>query len=215
MFKDRQEAGRRLAERLEEYRGSNAIVLAIPRGGAITGYEIAKELQIDFSLLVSRKLPSPDNPEAGFGAIAEDGSIYLAYPYANYVADNIKNKIIKKQREVIKEKVKLLRKNTPLDIEGKTVILTDDGIAMGSTMQVSVNYCRNHKARWIVVAVPVSGWSAKKEFNRIADEFIVLETPEHFLAVAQSYENWHNVPDEEVLTIMEKFEQEKSVKSIK
>ncbi len=101
---------------------------------------------------------------------------------------------------MVKERIEVLRKNKPLlDISNRTVFLVDDGIAMGSTMRASIMMCRNKQAGKIVVAVPVSGERVKEEMAELVDEFIVLETPSNFSAVAQVYENWHDVSDQEVI----------------
>lgn len=204
MFKDRNDAGRRLAKELSERNYQNPIVLAIPRGGVEVGYEVARELNADFSILVSRKLPTPDNPEAGFGAVAEDGSSFIFNSAKNWVSENEIERITGEQKNVVKDRIRILRKDKPLpDIEKRTVILVDDGIAMGSTMRASIKMCRNKGAGQIVVAVPVTGEHVKNEIADQADDIIVLETPPNFRAVAQVYEKWHDVSDDEVIHILE------------
>ena len=205
MFFDRNEAGIKLAIALEKYKDQNALVLAIPRGGVPVGYEVAKFLNADFSIIVSRKLPFPDNPEAGFGAVAEDGSIVILEGTKNWLEQSEIDEIIEKQKQVVYERMTALRKNKLLpDITNRTVILVDDGIAMGSTMTAAIMMCRNEKAGKVVVAVPVTGARVKQEMADLADEFIVLETPPNFRAVAQVYENWHDVSDQEVINILNK-----------
>lgn len=207
MFADRREAGKKLARALEKYKDKGVLVLALPRGGVEVGYEVAKYLKADFSILVSRKLPFPDTPEAGFGALAEDGSIFLATDAQYWLPKEISNKIIKEQRQEIKRRIAVLRKGEPLpEFNGRTVILVDDGIAMGSTMRAAIMLCQNRKAKKIIVAVPVSGKKAAEEIRKLVDEIIVLEKPEFFQAVAQVYQNWYDVSDAEVLEIMEKWQ---------
>jgi putative phosphoribosyl transferase len=203
MFKDRKDAGIKLAEALGTYQDSNALVLAIPRGGTEIGYEIARALHTEYSLLICRKLPFPDDPESGFGAMAEDGSLYVNEMAAFYVTDAERKRIVEEQAEEIKRRVDKLRGGEALPpIEGRTVILTDDGIAMGSTMHVAVELCRKQGAAKIVVAVPVAGEKSVRKFSDTADELVVLESPVPFYAVAQVYERWYDVSDEEVLEIM-------------
>lgn len=207
MFADRREAGRKLASALEKYKDKGGLVLALPRGGVEVGYEVAKYLKADFSILISRKLPFPDTPEAGFGALAEDGSIFLAADAQYWLPKEILNKIIKEQRQEIKRRIAVLRKSEPLpELNGRTVILVDDGIAMGSTMRAAIMLCQARKAKKIIVAVPVSGKKAAEEIRKLVDEMIVLEKPEFFQAVAQVYQNWYDVSDTEVLEIMEKWQ---------
>ena len=206
MFKDRKDAGRKLASALQQYKDTNALVLAIPRGGVELGCEIALMLHCSFSMLICRKLPYPDNPESGFGAIAEDGSLYINPIAASYVSQSDIERIIQEQAREIQRRIATLRKNQPLPpIKGRTVILVDDGIAMGSTMHTAVSLCRKQEAAKIVVAVPVAGHHAIEEFSRLADEIIVLESPRDFHAVAQVYENWYDVSDAEVLELVEKM----------
>jgi len=210
MFKDREEAGKRLGEALKDYKGQGALVLAIPRGGVEVGYHVAKHLQADFSFLIARKLPYPDNPEAGFGALAEDGSAVILGDASSCVSEEKIKEIVREQSEEIKRRVQVLRKGKPLPpVSGRTVILVDDGLAMGSTMRAAIELCRKRNAQKIVVAVPVGGGRVADEVNELADEVIILEVPRFFQAVAQDYLNWYDVPDEEVIEIMEKWDKQK------
>lgn len=210
MFRDRTDAGKQLAQALEGYGGDNVLVLAIPRGGAELGYQVAKHLDAEFSILVSRKLPFPDNPEAGFGAMAEDGSTFILKDAASYLPAPTIERIIADQEDEIERRIRVLRGGGPLpEIENRTVILVDDGIAMGSTMCASIRSCRNRNAGKIVVAVPVSSTQVAREIDEMVDDLVVLETPAFFRAVAQVYENWHDVSDEEVLEIMETWREER------
>lgn len=205
MFADRRDAGRKLALALKKYRGHNALVLAIPRGGVEVGYQVAEYLNADFSILISRKLPFPDNPEAGFGAIAEDGSVFIATDAAVWLPKEQIERIEREQIKEINRRIEVLRKGKPLpEMTGRTVILVDDGLAMGSTMRAAIMLCRRKKAGKIVVAVPVAGERVADEVSRIADEIVVLEMPWNFMAVAQVYENWYDVSDAEVLDIMQR-----------
>jgi putative phosphoribosyl transferase len=207
MFQDRSDAGKQLARALEGYAGQDVIILAIPRGGVEVGYEIARGLHAPLDIIVARKLPFPDEPEAGFGAIAEDGSVYMAGNAAGFMSRKTVDEIVHMQTEEIERRVKVFREGRPLpDIEGKTVILVDDGIAVGSTMRACIMMCRNLKASKIVVAVPVAGPDTAREIAAIVDDMVVLETPIGFRAVAQVYLNWYDVPDREVLDIMRDYE---------
>ncbi|MEJ2323394.1 MAG: phosphoribosyltransferase family protein [Nitrospirota bacterium] len=210
MFRDRTDAGRRLARKLEKYRGTGALVLAIPRGGVEVGYQVARHLEADFSIIVTRKLPFPDNPESGFGAIAEDGSVFMMEAARYQLSDTAIERIAQEQRREVRRRIEVLRGGRPLpDVEGRTVILVDDGIAMGSTMGASIMLLRNRKAGRVVAAAPVTGARTASEVGKLADEVVVVETPAHFYAVAQVYENWYDVPDEEVVEIMERWERER------
>jgi len=206
IFKDRSDAGKRLAEALMRYKDDRPLVLAIPRGGTEVGYEVAKALDADFDLLISRKLPFPDNPESGFGAVAEDGSVYIIPYYAEILDPSLIASIVEYQKEEIKRRIARLRGGRePTPVEGRTVILVDDGIAMGSTMRAALDYCRHNNAAKVVVAAPVSSPRVKEEFEKIADDVVILSTPPYFRAVAEAYEKWYDVSDEEVLRILKRF----------
>ena len=203
-FRDRAHAGNLLAEKLIQYESENPIVLAIPRGGVEVGIQVAKRLKCDFELLIVRKLPFPDNPESGFGAIAEDGSSVVFDRFAQIVSETEREQIYEAQQQEIQSRIRTLRKGRPLpEIKGRTVILIDDGIAVGSTMQASVAMCRNHHAGKVVVAAPVSSTRTKSEFQALADDAVILTTPSFFQAVAQVYENWYDVSDDEVLELLD------------
>lgn len=203
MFEDRKDAGNKLARALKEYKNKNILVLAIPKGGVEVGYQVARRLKADFSLLVARKLPFPDNPEAGFGAIAEDGSTFIFEDAARTLSEEQIKRIKEKQQEEIARRIAVLREGKPLPkISGRIVILVDDGLAMGSTMKVAIRLCQKKNAKKIVVAVPVAGESVEREIGKMVDEIIVLEKPEFFRAVAQVYRNWYDVSDQEVIEVM-------------
>ena len=207
MFYDRKDAGEKLAKALEKYKDrDDVVVLAIPRGGVEVGLEVAKYLRSDFSMIICRKLPYLDNPESGFGAICEDGSLFIN-PYAPYVpSEDEIYKILLSQKKEIERRVKILRKNRPLpDLKNKIVILVDDGIAMGSTMRAAIDCVKNKGAKKVVVAAPVAGRRSIDYFSKLADDVVVLESPANFYAVAQVYANWYDVSDEEVLELLNKY----------
>ncbi len=215
MFEDRKDAGQKLAKALEKYKNQSVVILAIPRGGVEVGYQVAKYLKADFSILISRKLPYPYEPEAGFGAIAEDGSTYFIEGAWQQLPDEVIERIKNEHIVEIKRRVEILRKGDPLpDLEKKTVILVDDGIAMGSTMRAAVQLCQNIRAGKIVVAVPVTGIVTAREIRKIVDELVILEKPKFFQAVAQVYRNWYDVSDQEVIGILKKWSEEENESDI-
>ena len=207
MFLDRKDAGRRLAEALAHRRGEEGLlILAIPRGGVEIGYEVAKALEADLDLIICRKLPYPFNPESGFGAVAEDGTVYINPRAQIPLGEEDVLEIIRRQREEIRRRIEVLRGGRPLPpLEGRPVILVDDGIAMGSTMHAALEMCRRRGAASVTVAVPVAGPYSVREFSELADELVVLESPPDFHAVAQVYARWYDVSDEEVLEIMRRW----------
>lgn len=213
MFRDRKDAGQELARALSEYKDEDVLVLAIPRGGVEVGYQVAKYLDADFSLLIARKLPYPHQPEAGFGAVAEDGSAVILEEASRWVPQETISAIIERQRQEIERRVAVLRKGQPLpDMTGRSVILVDDGIAMGSTMRASIKLCENQDAGKIVVAVPVASSKVKGEIGEMVDGIVVLKTPKFFRAVAQVYQVWYDVPDSEVIAIVEQWHSEHNKK---
>ncbi len=211
MFKSRKDAGQKLARALIDYKGQNVLVLSIPRGGVPVGYEIAMTLNADFSLLIVRKLPFPDNPEAGFGAIAENGSIVMLNVASRWLSDETIEQIIEEQKEEIRRRIQILRGGQSLPvIKNRTVILVDDGIAMGSTMRAGIKACKKQKAGKIAVAAPVAAPEIARKIKHLdsTDETVILRKPRFFRAVAQVYEHWYDVPDHEVLDIMKEWQQD-------
>lgn len=178
--------------------------MAIPRGGVQVALEVAQFLRAELSLLVSRKLPFPDQPESGFGAIAEDGCLFIDEGAAGILDQGTIGRIIAEQSTVARERVLTLRHGEPLpEVGGRTVILVDDGIAMGSTMRAAIALLRKQKVGRIVVAVPVCGQEKALEFRKIADEVVALERPTGFRAVAEAYLQWVDVSDEDILKALE------------
>jgi len=210
MFIDRKDGGMQLAEALEKYKDKRVVVLGIPRGGAETAYYVALYLNAEFSLLISRKLGFPDNPEAAFGAIAEDGSVYLNSHALRYLQQATVNEVIDIQKREIKRRIMQLRGGMPFpDIKDKIVILVDDGIATGATVFAAITMCRNLKAKKVVIAAPISGRDTAAYLEEKADEVVILEKPDNYWAVSQGYEYFYNLEDSEVLKIMEKWEKHK------
>jgi putative phosphoribosyl transferase len=206
MFKNRLVAGRELGRALQKYGLQNPLVLAIPRGGVEVGLEVAKLLQADFSLLISRKLPCPDNPKAGFGAIAEDGSSYIRVKMVRRFPREAIYRLLRQQADAVRRGVDILRKGRQLPkMSGRIVILVDDGLAFGSTMKAAVLLCRKKGAARIIVAVPVSREGVMDEIKWIADEVIVLESQANFSSVSQAYQNSHELSEDEVLNILQQW----------
>lgn len=203
MFEDRTDAGVRLAKALEKYKDTGAVVLGIPRGGVQVAYHVARYLNAEMSMIVTRKLPYPDEPEAGFGATAEDGSTFIVEGARRWLGRGVIDRIIEEQKKEVKRRIAALRGGRDLpEITGRTVILVDDGIAVGSTVRASIMLCRNRNVGKLVVAVPVSGADTAAEIARTVDEIVVLETPLYFRAVAQVYKSWYDLSDRQVLEVM-------------
>lgn len=203
MFRDRRDAGERLAAALAAYQDEKPMVLAIPRGGVEVGCQVARHLEAELAVLVVRKLPLPHNPEAGFGAIAEDGSTFMFEHMTAALTSPVVDEIVRQQEQEIQRRIQVLRGGAPLpQIAGRTVVLVDDGIAMGSTVRAAIAMCRKQQAREIVVAAPVASPSTADELAELADDVVIVEKPALFRAVAQVYQTWYDVPDEEVLATL-------------
>jgi len=206
MFRNRTEAGKKLAEKLIKYKANKeTIILALPRGGVPVAFEVAKKLKIPIDLIIVRKLPIPDNPEAGIGALSETGEIVWQPQKESYPKDVIEEILIEQKKE-IERRTKILRKGRDLPkLKNKIVILIDDGLAMGSTMMAALKTAKKEGAKKVVVAVPVAGKDVLERIKKEADEVVCLEVPLFFQAVAQVYENWYDLDDQEVLKIMKKI----------
>lgn len=205
MFTDRIDAGRKLAQELTRYRGEDILVLAIPRGGVQIGFEIARELDAELSLIIAKKLPCPCHPESGFGAIAEDGPPIIRKEASRGIHPKTIQAIIHQQEQEIKRRIQILRGNQPLpSISGRTVILVDEGIAMGSTMQTAIKIIKKHEPEKLIVAAPVGSPESVHALEGMqdVDEVYVLEKPQFFKSIKQAYRHWHTVPDHEVLTLI-------------
>ena len=207
-YLDRREAGRFLTEGLSRYRNSpDSIVLGLPRGGVVVAEVVAKALEIPMDVILLRKLPYPPQPELAIGAVAEDGSILINQEFRNAVEqqpDSL-DPIVREQMGVIRNRAKLYRPHRHAhEVKGKTVILVDDGIATGATMRVAIRAVRAAGASKVVVAVPIAAPSSVRELQTEADEVVCLDAPESFYAVAQAYENFEQVSDEEVCAILDR-----------
>lgn len=210
MFTDRKDAALQLAQALEKYRDTNALVLGIPRGGAETAFYIAQHLHLELSLLISRKLGHPNNPEYAVGALAEDGSVYLNPDVRGELSQNTIDELAQKQQKEIERRIQILRNGEPLPpLKDRVVLLVDDGIATGATLYAAIALCKKQGAARIVVAAPVSGRDKKRELLDDVDEVVILETPSFYHAVSQAYESFYNLTDEEAKGFMERWKKEK------
>ncbi len=216
-FANRVEAGKRLASELESFVGKNAIILAIPRGGVVVGYEIAKEFNLYLDVIIPRKIGAPDNPELAIGAMTEDGTIILDQKLVAYLGvsqDYIKEES-ERQKNEIKRRLKLYRGNDPYpDFHGQNVILVDDGIATGSTMKAALASVKNRGARTVTVAVPVGPPSTINELKKQADKVVCPYTPEYFEAIGQFYVNFDQTSDQEVIQLLKERKQKNPSRTI-
>jgi putative phosphoribosyl transferase len=221
IFQDRIDAGKRLSKKLSwlkqeqlkeerDRRQQSIAILAIPRGGVIIGDVIASELDAKLDIIVSRKIGAPDNPELAIGAVMPDGSYFLNQRLVNML--NVPQDYIKIQaHEQIKEIDRRLMayrgsKEYDNEFERKAVVLVDDGIATGATMTASAKWIKNKQQfKRLVIAVPVAPAEILDDLNQVADEVIVLYTPEPFIAIGRFYQDFAQISDDEVKEIMRKY----------
>lgn len=206
MFTDRQEAGKHLAKKLAPYRGKNAIVLALPRGGVVTGYEIAEALKLPLDIIAVRKIGHPSSPEYAVGAVDENGTTILNEMETATIDHAWLNEEIERQRAEAKRRSIVYRAGKkPISLKKKIVILADDGIATGLTARLAVRSVKAQKPEKIIVAVPVAPQESLEALKgEGADEVIALLPPEDFAgAVGAHYVQFDQVGDEEVVRLME------------
>lgn len=201
ILRDRREAGERLADRLEHYRDERPLVLALPRGGVVVGYEIARRLGAPLEVLIVRKVGAPDNPEYGLGAIAEDGTPFIdddRVREAGYTLEDLEPTIQHELAEV-RRRAGAYRGGRPItSVAGRTVILVDDGVATGVTLRVAIRSVRILGPQRIVVALGVVPRDALVELGQLAEDVVALEVPEMFFAVGEWYQRFDQVTDHEV-----------------
>jgi putative phosphoribosyl transferase len=206
VFRDRAAAGRTLAGLLEPYRGSEALVLAIPAGGVPVAAEIAAALGLPLDTAPASKVLLPWTTESGFGAVAFDGSVWIDDAAAerwNLTGAQI-DKALADARQKVERRNARFRRGRPLPgIAGRTVILIDDGIAAGSTMRTAIAALRKHAPARIVVAVPTGHESALAAIDALADEVCCANVRGGFrFAVADAYELWRDLGEEEVAALL-------------
>lgn len=208
MFIDRKDAGIQLAQRLKKYRGQKGVlVLALPRGGVVTGFEIARSLGAPLDVLIVRKIGFPGQPELAIGAVSETGAVVLNESIiSSYgVSDDYVKKEISRQKEEISRRVKLYRKGESIsELEGRTIILVDDGVATGATVKAAIATLKKEKIAKLVLALPVGPPDAAAELKEMVDDFICLEVPAYFGAVGAFYEDFTQVSDDEVVEMLER-----------
>jgi putative phosphoribosyl transferase len=205
LFADRVDAGKRLVSALRHLVDNDAIVLAIPRGGVVVGYEVAMALGLPLDVIIPRKIGAPSNPELAIGAMTEDGTVLLDERLVERlrVSDYYIKEESAAQRLEIRRRLKLYRGDVPYpSLANRGVILVDDGIATGSTMKAALASVRKRGAKTVVVAIPVGPRSTIMELEREADRVVCLHTPESFYAIGQFYRDFTQTSDEEVARLL-------------
>jgi putative phosphoribosyl transferase len=203
IFKDRVDAAQKLAKKLEWVKKENPVILAIPRGGVVTGDVIAKTLGLSLDVIVSRKVGAPYNPELAIGAVAHDGSFFPNSELIDAlgIPKNYLDEKIAEQMEEIRHRLVKFRGRTDYDLKNKTVVLVDDGIATGATVFVALEWIKKQHPKRIIVAIPVGPRDTIERLSKMA-EVVVLDAPESFGAVGEFYHSFDQVEDYQVMEIM-------------
>ena len=206
LFRNREEAGEKLAEKLAEYKNKNTIVLAIPRGGVPVAKPIADKLNAELDLIIPRKLPIPWSPEVGFGAVTHTGDVVLNQDLVNEI--NLPEEDIRKIADMVLKEVRrrmeAYRGNRPLPtLKNKNVIIVDDGLATGYTMIAAIESVKKQHPKKVIAAAPVSPFDTEERIKQYADEVVTLwAKPTYSFAVASFYEDFHDMADSEVTDIL-------------
>lgn len=206
LFKDRRDAGKQLAAKLEKFKAQkDVLVLGLARGGMVTASEVAVGLHVPLNVVVVRKIGAPGNEELALGAIAEHGEGVFNEHLIGVLgvsSDYIK-KEVERQKALLKNRLELYRGKTPApDLKGKTVILVDDGIATGASMLVAIKSMREAKVKKIVLAVPVAAPDSLRKIAKEVDEAVCLYSPVFFEAVGAFYRQFDQTSDEEVIQLL-------------
>jgi putative phosphoribosyl transferase len=205
MFSDRLDAAERLVRKLRRYRDlKDAVVLAVPRGGLPIGAVLARELGLKLDVILTKKIGHPSNPEFAIGAVSLTGqAVDSALIEREGIPSDYIETMVARIRESLWQRYRMYRGTSrPLDVAGKTVILTDDGAATGRTLLAAIDLLRNGGAGKIVVALPVAPPDTVATLQRGADEVVCLEVPEDFMAIGQYYRDFSQVPDEDAVAIL-------------
>jgi putative phosphoribosyl transferase len=210
VFADRMDGGIQLAKKLKHYKaGKEVLVLALPRGGVVTGFAVAGAIGAPLDILIVRKIGFPGQAELAIGAVSETGVVVLNQSVISYggVTEKYIEDAISAQKEEIVRRIKLYRGGSRLQkLDGKTIILVDDGVATGATIKAAIATLKEEKIGRLVVAVPVSPSDTADELSAMADEFICLYAPSDFLAVGSYYRDFAQVTDEKVVEILKESE---------
>lgn len=201
MFIDRIEAGFQLAEKLEKYKNSKGVVLAVPRGGVPVAYAVARELNLTLELILTKKIGHPLNKEYAIGAASL--SDYFIIPHEQVTEEYIHDEVARVRARLKEMYRDFMGNKEPENLEGKTVIVIDDGIATGNTLLGTIHVIRKSKPGKIVIAVPVASQNAVHNLSKEVDELVAVYIPEEFYGVGAFYEDFRQVSDEEVKYYLE------------
>ena len=206
-FRDRHEAGQLLAKELASLRGrQDLIVLGVPRGGVVVAHEVARALGAPLDVYITRKIGAPYNPELAIGAVASDGTLVLDHNLIERIGvpDSYVQEETARQRQEIKRRLAAYRGSRPeMDVQGKTVILVDDGVATGATILASLRALRAQHPAQLILAVPVAPEDTIQVLSAEADRIVCLYTPDLFWAVGAFYVAFDQTSDAEVIQLLQ------------
>ena len=204
MLRDRREAGEKLAETLAHVRGSDCVVLAIPRGGVVVAAEVARALGAPLDVVIPRKIGAPGNPELGLGAIAAGVRVLdeRLIRELRVSQDYLEREVAAQELEIDRRATVYRGERGPVRVEGKVAVVVDDGVATGGTAVAAARWARGAGAGRVILAVPVAPRQALALLQKECDELVVLATPEPFYAVGQWYERFDQVSDDEVVAAL-------------
>lgn len=210
LLQNRAEAGQKLALQLAKYKNEAPVVFGIPRGGVVVAAEVAKKLGAPLDVLIVRKIGAPGQEETAIGAVMPDGTTLLdeeMIALRRIPREYIDNAVAMQIEEIKRRKKLYQRKERALDIKEKTVILADDGIATGYTIEAAIRGLRRYAPRTVIVAAAVAPAEVVSRLRQSADEVVCLATPEPFFAVGQFYRDFAQTSDEEVIALLRESEQ--------
>lgn len=213
IFEDRPQAGTELAGHLKHLREKSPIVLALPRGGVVVAYPVARALEAPLEVIIARKLGAPGHEEFGFGAIGPGGVRVINESAARYLGltpADIDRVARRELAEMNRRTQKYQQQRRPVDLAGRTVVLVDDGLATGVTARAAIVAIRQKQPEKIVLAVPVAPAETVQELSPEVDELVCLATPPNFQAIGQWYARFDQVSDDEVLDLLERAHYEHS-----
>jgi len=205
IFANRQQAGKKLADKLKPLNFQNPIILALPRGGVPVGLQIAKALSCPLDIITVKKISSPFNPELALGAAAPDNIVFWEKQTSGHYDDNSLKTFAQTAQRQRQKKDKLLRGEKPYpDLNDKTVILVDDGLATGSTALAAISWLKTQNPAKIILAVPVAPPDTLEKVKPLVDNIICLHIDSNFWAVGQFYQDFTQTTDQEVINILKK-----------
>ncbi len=206
MFKDRFDAGYQLAKHLQHYKNNpDALIVAIPRGAVEIGAELSKQLQLPLDVIFTKKIGYPGNPEYAIGAVSLDNVIIdkRVLEFSGALEIYLKQEIAAIRQLLHERSVQYHGSRKPLSLTNKIVIVVDDGIATGKTVEATIDLIKKENPKKIIVAVPVASKDALQLIKKKVDEVVCLEVPDYFMGVSQAYQKFDQVSDEQAIKLLQ------------